>query len=720
MSEINVRFKINGEFFDSYQTESIDYVQKVQDFSKVDTNYSDHSLIFSIPATIKNLRLIQFYNDKNNNETFNPLIGSDIEMWLNQEFFSEGVMQLVSIDREKREPVNIQIQYFADVTNLKAALRRSDGEDSTLADVFLDNNFYTHQTNRDDMLRYLSGEPVLNLDGNDTGLVYPMASQDNLWRWQNQPFEGQRRIHVGAQNLGYEDIGILFTETRPAIKVLDVIGKIFELAGVTNPKLSVYDIKFFDQNYFADLYMWIANGESWDNTVYTTKVVRTDYNMSDPSRPDDPPFTRYRQFFGLSKIEDSSNAWNNSTGEYFASVSGDFVLSFSINQPDTITRQINFKYQDNQPTAPVVQVGPIPIPQGVTIVGLTEGARFWDFQISSGDDPFNQRYPYDFTTTITPDPPLRTPDNYSITQFMPEMTCADFILGILKTFNAVLYWDKDNLKWVITHKPTWYADGNTVDLTPFIDTDKDSIRPPAMIRNYDFKFDEAEDYLSLQYLEAGQNISFGQLKYATNRKYGEDYDLKNPFTSPIWQEIVSLKSNNFPIPDFNTEIPSFQVVNPAGDPKQSGARLMYLNGIGVTAGGTYTTADDLGFNPTGTNRFNKFTSTCNGQGVQLSYKPEYSWEITVPQNPVITAATNLFNAFYLEFMSGIYDQSTRRYKFSCYLPYHLIKLIRMNDTIKIGANEYLINTIETKYLTGRVELDLMDKIDYNPVSIPTQ
>ena len=217
---MSTRFKIVGkDFFDMFEDEAVTYVKKVQDFSQIDTSYGDFSFSFNIPATVKNLNLFDFYDRPDYVNALNPFQTIDGEMWVNSQFFASGSIRLIDYAYENLEPVQIQIQFLSEGTNLKNALTSATGEILKLAEI--NNNWqgYEHTTSRTNMLSYISGGAV-----GSTGLKYPLISQTYAWQWSSPPMDNTRNISLSND-------GILTTELRPAILVRDVVDAIFAQAG---------------------------------------------------------------------------------------------------------------------------------------------------------------------------------------------------------------------------------------------------------------------------------------------------------------------------------------------------------------------------------------------------------------------------------------------------------------------------------------------------------
>lgn len=691
MAETNVRFRLVGkDFFDVYDNESVNYVQKVQDFSKIDNSFSDYTLAFNIPATLHNLGLIDFYNDPQVVNGFNPFLALPCEMYLNQHLFSEGTFRVNQIDYIDTQPVQIQVQFLADGTNLKTSLRGSDGEDARIK--VLSNNWsgYEHPTTKEDVLNYLSGGVVLNTSGVDTGLKYPMASQDYLWRTKGLKFDRVRRIHVSAD-------GILNTEVRPSLLVPTIVDQIFNYAGFD------YDIKFGNKEYFRNLYMWVGNGKSYENNALrylVTAALGKDLIMTLVNENSSVIFSNEKQ--------DDLNLYNPQTGETIIGKDGNYTLTLRTTGRDVTN--IQYRYVINGTTLGS-WVDCVSGVQSVVINGLV---------IS---DVVTIRMRQKPSTPVFPPPFLsaedswfeldngeqKEPDSVSIAAYMPEITCVDFLLGILRMFNAVMYWDKTTKKYIIDHRTEWLNAGVEFDLTDSIATNEGSLRPPEFFRTYRIDWQEGKDALNSIYFEANENRQYGAALYKTEYKYGEEYEQINTLTNTLWQEVVSVDTNNVPY-DFS-HIPSFQAVDQDLNQIDPGCRFMYFNGTKGT-NATYTTAELVSGvevkDPTGSAVINDFSNVEANDDLLMGYNAEFNYSLQTPE----LKTNSYYSKFYGSYVAQLYNQNTRRYTKTAFIDFVDAIDIKVNDVIVIGGKKYMINEMRINFLTGKVEFSLVDKLEF--------
>ena len=187
-----------------------------------------------MPASPNNNALFGHYYAVDFASPFNPYQKNEAELWVGNELWSIGALQLQSVKMENGKPSNYKVQFYSDVVNLKAALNGLTIDKLGWQDK-------NHNVSRANMTNYLTGTEI-------NGMRYPLASAESLWRWSGSNEENTRNIKAS------ED-GILNRELRPAIKVSEVTQRIFDAAGYD------YEVDFETESYWTTLYMWANNAK---------------------------------------------------------------------------------------------------------------------------------------------------------------------------------------------------------------------------------------------------------------------------------------------------------------------------------------------------------------------------------------------------------------------------------------------------------------------------
>ena len=681
------KIRLVGEvdFFDTFEDEQIQYTRKAKDFKKLDVSYGDYSNSFTLPASKKNNRLFKYYYDVKNTDTFVPYLKNATELYVNNERYSSGALSLISINVKNGVPQDYKVQYFADTINLKEALK-----DAKLNSLGWGE--YNHNLSKLALGIALTGGVIYNLNGVATNLKYPLWSAQNrlIWGWGNSPsnqspYEGLRAIEndVSAQ-------GLLNQETRPMIPVSSVMDKIFENAGFN------YEVDFAGQSYYDDLHMWVNNGAEFKpvQTPYasvkqrTASIVDTDNKIV---------------IFDQEEI-DEANIVNPINGEITIQTNGmEYNFTVTSSALDYTFAGITPQFRFKRDSGGVVTYSPWTTPDATVPVTTSFGAGVY---LVSGDiitmeygrGASGENYYVDDVSLAIEGGNLTGVDNVSVSSYMPNMKAIDFVKSLLVAFNAVIYWDELLDKFIITHTKAWYENGNTYDITNTVDASNITISPPTFYKNFSLKFKET-DAVNNKLYQTSTNKIYGSSLYPTGSFFGDPYDNECGFTAPSCTELLERNIDNSIA--YSSNVPSFFGVDQSYKQVDTGVVLAYYNGT-RTLSNDYKIVDTTGGASIALSACNVFLPY-NSANEGFLFNSEFTFENG--SNTVVD--TNLFTEFYQDYVSFIYDPTVRRYKATAYLPYNLVKSIKVNDNVTISGLNYLIEDMKINLTTLRVDFNLI-------------
>ena len=459
----------------------------------------------------------------------------------------------------------------------------------------------------------------------------------------------------------------------------------------------IFEVDFDNEDYYSKLYMWINNGKDFirDFAQVAGAFEFGTQRMTQVTK---------RVKFSNETINDLK-MWSTINDECVISNAAtiDYTLTvlFDINTPTSDGGFLQWRYNINGTPGnwnTVLDNTEV----STTLNNLSSGdVVYIESRINGGNAGTTATY---LRTTIrieNTDPSAL--DYFNTASYFPTMECTEFLRGILVTFNAIMYWDAQTRKFIIKHREQWYNDGKTIDITSNIDTTKSTIKPPTFYKEYGFSFAEGKDFRNVQY-KAVNNRIYGGVFNNTGLFTGDTYENKNPFTSSVWVEIVT-ESNNGNI-TFESDIATTQTIDEGFNRTDSGVRLMYYNGS-KTAGGTYKVVDYTGGTGGNNTTYNYFLSALVSEGnLNLAYNTELDFKASGGVN----LDTNLFTEFYQSYVESIYNPNVRRLSVSAYIPYNKLKTIEVNDTIKIGETEFLIDGFTVDLTTNKATFDLINKV----------
>jgi hypothetical protein len=392
-------------------------------------------------------------------------------------------------------------------------------------------------------------------------IVYPMADYGQIWEYT------QGDIYFGLDDY---DSGINVQDYKPAIRAKAVLDAIFAENGYT------YKSDFLSQDWFQDVYM-VCNRQL-KYPVFTNVdlenygVVKVGPISGSGTTDVNVPINSSIRFPWANVLQDDSLAIGNNVSYNLpvtSSLRGELNLNFnvscSINNPPqnmylqywptssyaggpgsgtTILVNFNdyFKQFKESRTGGLNQTFELAT-KFVTNV-LQPGSYYFGLNVTDwGSSP---------SPTITLDPKGTTKSFWQITKVnyagdgriidiplnMPYGTTGikqiDFILGLQKKFNLVIYPDKTKLnQFIIETFNDWYKRGQIKDFNKYINLDKPISATPAnnlAVNQLSFADTLDTDYISQQFYK-GANREYGKTYYIdTNNFFSQGkFEVKTTF-----------------------------------------------------------------------------------------------------------------------------------------------------------------------------------------------
>lgn len=293
-------------------------------------------------------------------------------------------------------------------------------------------------------------------------------------------------------------------------------------------------------------------------------------------------------------------------------------------------------------------------------------------------------------------------------QFLPkDLSCKDFILGIIRMFNLHVESDKEIEKlYYIEPRDDYYKDGSGgtsdfVDWTDKVDLDTVQITPMGELtaKFYNFEYKSESDFWNKKYLDDtgkpyGNYIKEVQNDFLQNEQkislpFGSTVMINNPeATSMVMPQVVQRDNNN------------------QNKPTNSAPKILFWGGLRPTSKGTSpynwnfieSTQTSVGATQTAVTEYNyyPYAGTCDSP---LDPEIDLNWFYTdyVYWNRARWSNENLYNKYWRRFIEEITDQDS--------------KVIKCR--VKLTPKD--INNLDFKkiYLINGHWLRLQKIIDYN-------
>lgn len=530
------------------------------------------------------------------------------------------------------------------------------GDLLSLTDKFGEDKLKDVETLNDYTFNY-SGTSVKNkvISATAEDVMFPLITSDRVWEITG----------VSNNNISSPAGAILYTDLFPAMKVSKVLEAIESKYNLT------FNSVFLSDERFQSAYIWFKNNEARSlNFISIPKKIILTNNQNGWFNIENSEIQILRFFDGNAQLYNAqfnlnitfSGSTNSvirvyKNGILFTSVSNTgTTASFNINQ----SMGIGLYYFEIQTSTSVTY-------------SYTYNAKRYSYSSSGGTTEI---------TFITGSGSSSAIPNIDLTNNAPDIKVSDFFSGILKMFNLVAY-STDGVNYVIEQLENWYYLGEIKDFSGYTTTEAtfERIKP---FKKIEFNYKKCESLMNRGFFNS-YNREFGNLNYSFTSNDGSDYKIELPFDNMLFTPIsflgYALKL------DFTPYKP-----NPT---------IMYFNGL---------RNNQYYFNDGSTTgllaNLNMFSSDMedssdNNERNTLNWGAENS---TIYGGVI---SNTLFNNYYLNYLTNIYELKSRLVKVKMRLPYNELLTLRLNDRIVIRDKRYIINQFTTDLTTFESDFELI-------------
>jgi len=723
------------EFFDFESIEVTSTIQDIRDIAKVFTDYSQS---FSIPASRVNNRIFKHYYNTNVSNGFDARIKQKAEIHLNGIKWKSGFVRLTKSIVKNGRPNSYRVTFFGGLTTLSNVIGNAKLEDLSTLDKY--NHDYDIDTVYDGFKTGLQLSGTSMVEGTTRDVVYPSISVSDKWFYDSSAASSPTNFNQGKSINLYDPFsngayGIDYVSLKPAIKVKHIISAIEE-------KYSSIDFSddFFGSIEFDDLYMLLHNNKGVlapkSSSVFDTSLTyvigtnsNTDFSLDAGSTENRPMITRFeggfmqvdvQQYHLILDISNVTKAGGGTDPEYtveflegttvidrFSNLEGDSTVTSVLctqNQKswDNVSvriSSISSELSNFNLDLEIKQVRYRMSSVGTTVESLCDVSNF-----SGVPDTESSLYSVSTTQTLL--------QSIEITKNMPKIGILEFLTGIFKMFNLTA---KTNEDGVIVVKPLndFYEDGATIDITEMINNEEVSVNRMDLFKNIEFDFAEKKTFGVINNDELSQT-DFGNLEYQATSDGtdsslvfdGKDYKVKLPFEK-IYYERLSDEGNL----SVRTEFGQGWLVDKDQNEVLTNPILFWNISQDVE-----TTYNKLGFKDKGVitqyNRASNSNSTeyYSGAGFatfegtkSVNFNTEYD-EFTFSE-----VSGSLFKKYYTDYITTVFDKNTRIFELEMKASLSFLLSYKVNDTLTIKGDEFLINSIRTNLTTGITKMELILK-----------
>ncbi len=705
---------------DLMEEELISLTQVIQDVSDIDKLFTDYSRTFNLPASKTNNKIFKhWYNPDIEGFDANVFCESRIE--LNHLHFRFGKIQLNEVVMKFGEPSMYKVTFFGNTVAFKDKINEDQ-----LSDLVWLNNF-NHDADADYVriaLEYGKDFTIDSVAYNDA-IIYPLIAHSQSYIYDDTG-NTNNGLNISTQSTHHQQRGVVPEDLKPAIPVKNIIKAIEEQYNITF-KTS----EFLDSAAMTNLYLWLHRAKGRITGDLLTELSNTTFNCTSSTSNcnhyngvlypsvqfsnGDYIFTQaytngYEEGFKFTATITPASSTIPYSIEIVDSLT-DTIVASANNLLGTQSHSIGYgKLQTNTLSlneskrlfARVRSVDPLTFSAALSI-------EHSYFDLALG------RYDYSLTANYTSSSSsIVTSATIIITEQIPELSIKDFLNGLFRAFNLTAYVDFND-QIVVKTLDSYYAAGDTFNITEFVKTDEHTVGEALPFSNVDLEYSEPKSILA-QTFRSMNNRRYGELNYIGDASKKNEYKITLPFEHMLYERLQDKTSNALTLIQTGSFLDDD--LNPSiGQPllfygiQRSSIYASAINFLDSTRPETYGALCPNGTNYTLNNYWMPHNANELGTSTTApTYNLNFGSEIDSYQLTDYGGNNNsLFQTYYENYIVRVFNKKTRIFKFNAILPLKVLLNLTLDDLIIVGTRAYTINKMSTKLQSGETNFELLNE-----------
>ncbi len=276
-------------------------------------------------------------------------------------------------------------------------------------------------------------------------------------------------------------------------------------------------------------------------------------------------------------------------------------------------------------------------------------------------------------------------------------------------FNLTAYVDDITGEIVVKTLDSYYAAGVSHEITKYVDVSKSTVDVALPYREINFQYEGVKTFLANRFSQI-TGKDWAKSSYDGGEKLdGSVYNLKLPFEHLQFERLRDAALNLTTVQygfcvDKYKESPN---VERLGEPYIGKPVLFYPI--------TQTSATPISF------VFQKDVSVQSLTTYNIPSNSVALSSVTSKANINFHNETNeysfsnsftdtLFNVYYSNYITGVFNESNRITKLTAYLPLSIALKLNLSDSFIISGKSYKINSVKTNLKTGQSQLELLNEV----------
>ena len=643
---------------DLFSDENISITSAIQDANDISKTKTDFSQSFTIPANTINNSIFQHWYENKVDNGYDAKVRKDAYITLDTKVFRTGKIQLEKVSLKDDLPQSYTITFFGSLVSLK------DTFNGLMLSNLTDNTFDFSYSN----------SSVVNKVTNQTNdaVKFPLITSNRIWNYGGIDTANDININTIAVN-----------ELFPALRVKNILDLIATKFGIS------FTGTFITSNeLFLRAYLWLKNADLFK---VKGQYLKIDYQTQTGGTTIGMSFNLTTDILNLTF--DSSILNRKVTLNITNTVAGINYSVYCFKNGLEFTKVDNISVVGNQ-SMEVFQKSGSAIDSSNYEFYISSGAPLTFTSTATLICVYEDGIPRTDTSTINQTTAQTTTSTIAIAPYFPIMKIEDFFTGILKTFNLVCYSEEKGV-YILEQLETYYAQGNTLDITEFIITDTKSIDRIKPYNKVKFEHEKSESLNNIKF--AGDNgREYGDLSQGFEADGGE-YNIKLPFENLLFSKLSGTLQAGYSI---KTDLKAY-IPKPV---------IIYDYGV-------LQTVPSFKLNGSSYSTYNAFGSE-TAIGLD-DYSLNFGAEVSSLTGSIVF--NSLYSQFYNAYLNNLYSEKSRIFKTSAILPISYLTsssatCLKLNTKIIISGKKYVINSFSTNLITGVVELDLIN--DFRDITLP--
>jgi hypothetical protein len=676
-------YRADYQKLDLFKSEKISITSQISSANDIGKVFTDFTQSFTIPASVNNNQILSHWYESSIDEGFDHRVRYAGYIEINSHRFKDGNFQLEKASKKNGFIETYTLTFYGNLTQLKDII-----QDDKLK--VLDFTEYNHNW---DYLNVINRVTSATTTGD---IKYPLIGSTRKFYYNDSTHHSQDiTTNAGAIN---------WNELFPAIKISNIFLKIKEKYGIN------FTGSFLNLDQYTKLYLYLKPSTELS---FDSEPVRVDYNQITNFGGQFPTLNLATNVLTITSVYSTSSSAvkRNNIFMSITPFSGFTTIPYTIR---IFKNNILYKTFSNLVGGQEVELDNFLTSDyyGTTQTYYAEVSATASFEFYGTINnlvTYNNGSSFQYSANRTTNQVLTAILN--IGNYMPDITIANFLTGIIKAFNLMIIPTANNV-FELTPLESYYNAGKITDITKYVYANEMEIEKPKLFKALNFTYEKSSNIIN-NFFRGYYLNEYGDLIYnPVSSNESASFDIKLPFENVLFERTAGSLFQTATIIDKDLK------------PYIPKPMLIYCNGLNTTA---LTGNDRIVFHtPAGgadahyeVGYYNRFSNEYNSLPTDLSNSGLMTMNFGSEQSSwySVLAPKGLYYRHYKNYVDNLYNIKTRIIKVKALLPPSLMtsRVLRgtktsgiyLNDRLIIRNKRYIINSFTTDLTTGEANFELI-------------